>query len=83
MAKIKLKQPVEFGDKTITEVDVKETWKAGDYIDIQNGGEGAGDRACRQVAIAINKPDPFVRNLGMEDYLEILQASNKFFPGAK
>lgn len=42
----KLKFPVEIGDKLVEEVTIKEKWNAGDMIECQNAGNGAGDRAC-------------------------------------
>lgn len=77
-----LKTPVEFGKKKISSVTIKENWLAGDYIEIQNAGDGAtnaGDRACRQVSLAIDMPDPFVKLLSIPDYVEILKISNNFF----
>lgn len=75
----KLKEPLDIGDKVIEEVTIKEKWLAGDYIECQNAGEGAGDRSCRQVALAIDMGDPFVKKLSVVDYMKILEISNGFF----
>lgn len=74
-----LKNPIVIGDETIRNVDIKEKWSAGDFIDVQNAGEGRGDLACRQVSIAIGKPDLVVRKMSIGDYKEILKISNDFF----
>lgn len=83
MAKYVLKTPV--GDKT--EVNVKEEWSAGDFIDVQNAGSKKGDQAAQQIAIAIDWPVPLVRQLSIADYMAILELSNGFFlktvPGKK
>lgn len=83
MAKYVLKTPV--GDKT--EVNVKEEWNAGDFIDVQNAGGKKGDQAAQQIAIAIDWPVPLVRQLSIADYMAILELSNGFFlktvPGKK
>lgn len=87
MAKYTLKQPVNVAGEERTEVTVKESWTAGDFIDIQNAGDRKGDQAAQQIAIAIDWPVPFVRQLGIEDYIAILELSNRFFaqtlPGKK
>lgn len=75
----KLKEPLDIGDKVIEEVTIKEKWLAGDYIECQNAGEGAGDRSCRQVALAIDMGDPIVKKLSVVDYMKILEISNGFF----
>jgi len=75
----KLKEPIDIGDKVIEEVTIKEKWLAGDYIECQNAGNGAGDRSCRQVALAIDLGDPIVKKLSVSDYMNILEISNGFF----
>ena len=45
----------------------------------QDVGDGEGSRGLRQVAIAIDQPDPIVKTFALEDYLEILKASTGFF----
>lgn len=82
MAKYTLKQPVNVAGEERTEVTVKESWTAGDFIDIQNAGDRKGDQAAQQIAIAIDWPVPFVRQLGIEDYMKILELSNNFFAAA-
>lgn len=82
MAKYTLKQPVNVAGEERTEVTVKESWTAGDFIDIQNAGDRKGDQAAQQIAIAIDWPVPFVRQLGIEDYMKILELSNNFFAKA-
>lgn len=77
--KYKLKEPVEFGGQTFEECTVKEKWNAGDFIEIQNAGEGQGDRCARQIALALNWPDPQVRELSIEDYKKLIEISNDFF----
>lgn len=83
MAKYVLNAPV--GDKT--EVNVKEEWNAGDFIDVQNAGSKKGDQAAQQIAVAIDWPVPLVRQLSIADYMAILELSNGFFlktvPGKK
>lgn len=75
----KLKVPFEFCDKMIEECEVKEEWNAGDYIDIQDAGDGQGSRCQRQLALALNWPDPQVRKLSIEDYTKLIEISNGFF----
>jgi hypothetical protein len=75
----KLKFPVEIGDKLVEEVTIKEKWNAGDMIECQNAGNGAGDRACRQVALALDWGDPLVKKLSVDDYMAIVEISNGFF----
>lgn len=76
----KLIKTIEFAGEKKESVEIKEKWNAGDFIEIQNAGSREGDRCCRQVAIAIDWPDPQVRELGMEDFMNILTKTNTFFP---
>ena len=74
-----LKKKIEIGDKTLDSVEIKESWNAGDFIEIQDAGNSEGMRCCRQVALAIDQPDPVVRKLSIPDYTEILRISSDFF----
>lgn len=76
---IKLTEPIEIADKKLETVEIKEVWNAGDFIDIQDAGKGEGSRCCRQVAIAIDMPDPVVRKLSVNDFTKILEESSRFF----
>lgn len=82
-----LKKPVNVAGEIRESVFVKTEWSAGDFIDIQNAGDKKGDQAAQQIAIAIDWPVPFVRQLSIEDYIGILELSNSFFaktmPGKK
>jgi hypothetical protein len=75
----KLKEPVDVAGKKLETVEIKEEWNAGDFVDIQDAGSGEGSRGLRQVAIAIDQPDPIVKTFALEDYLEILKVSTGFF----
>ena len=75
----KLKEPVDVAGKKLETVEIKEEWNAGDFVAIQDAGSGEGSRGLRQVAIAIDQPDPIVKTFALEDYLEILKASTGFF----
>lgn len=75
----KLKEPVLIGDKKIEIVEIKEKWNAGDFIDVQDAGDGKGQQGKRQVALAIDWPDPQVKMLSVDDYIEILRISTGFF----
>lgn len=75
----KLNEPVLIGDKKIENVEIKEKWNAGDFIDVQDAGEGKGQQGMRQVALAIDWPDPQVKMLRVDDYIEILRISTGFF----
>ena len=59
-------------------MEIKESWNAGDFIEIQDAGNSEGMRCCRQVALAIDQPDPVVRKLSIPDYTEILRISTNF-----
>ena len=74
-----LNKKIEIGDKTLDSVEIKESWNAGDFIEIQDAGNSEGMRCCRQVALAIDQPDPVVRKLSIPDYTEILRISSDFF----
>lgn len=74
-----LKEKIEIGNKTLDSVEIKESWNAGDFIEIQDAGNSEGMRCCRQVALAIDQPDPVVRKLSIPDYTEILRISTNFF----
>ena len=74
-----LKKKIEIGNKTLDSVEIKESWNAGDFIEIQDAGNSEGMRCCRQVALAIDQPDPVVRKLSIPDYTEILRISSDFF----
>ena len=75
----KLKEPVDVAGKKLETVEIKEEWNAGDFVAIQDAGSGEGSRGLRQVAIAIDQPDPIVKTFALEDYLEILKVSTGFF----
>ena len=75
----KLEQPVDVAGKKLETVEIKEEWNAGDFVAIQDAGSGEGTRNLRQVAIAIDQPDPIVRTFAIEDYLKILKVSTDFF----
>ena len=75
----KLKEPVLIGDKKIETVEIKEKWNAGDFIDVQDAGDGKGHQGMRQVALAIDWPDPQVKMLCVDDYIGILSISTGFF----
>lgn len=75
----KLEQPVDVAGKKLETVEIKEEWNAGDFVSIQDAGSGEGTRNLRQVAIAIDQPDPIVRTFAIEDYLKILKVSTDFF----
>ena len=75
----KLKEPVDVAGKKLETVEIKEEWNAGDFVVIQDAGSGEGSRGLRQVAIAIDQPDPIVKTFALEDYLEILKVSTGFF----
>lgn len=77
--KYPLKKSIEIADKTLDSVEIKESWNAGDFIEIQDAGNSEGMRCCRQVALAIDQPDPVVRKLSIPDYTEILRISTGFF----
>lgn len=74
-----LKEPVDVAGKKLETVEIKEEWNAGDFVAIQDAGSGEGSRNLRQVAIAIDQPDPIVKTFALVDYLEILKASTGFF----
>ena len=74
-----LKEPVDVAGKKLETVEIKEEWNAGDFVAIQDAGSGEGSRCLRQVAIAIDQPDPIVKTFALEDYLEILKVSTGFF----
>ena len=75
----KFKNPVDVGGKKLETVEIKEEWNAGDFIKIQDAGNGEGSRGLCQVAIAIDQPEPIVKTFELDDYLEILKASTGFF----
>ena len=75
----KLKESVLIGDKNIETVEIKEKWNAGDFIDVQDAGDGKGRQGMRLVALAIDWPDPQVKMLSVDDYIEILKISTGFF----
>ena len=75
----KLKEPVDVAGKKLETVEIKEEWNAGDFVAIQDAGSGEGTRGLRQVAIAIDQPDPIVKAFAIEDYLKILEVSTGFF----
>ena len=75
----KLKEPVDVAGKKLETVEIKEEWNAGDFVAIQDAGSGEGSRGLRQVAIAIDQPDPIVKTFALEDYLKILELSTGFF----
>lgn len=75
----KLKEPVDVAGKKLETVEIKEEWNVGDFVAIQDAGNGEGSRGLRQVAIAIDQPDPIVKTFAIEDYLEILKVSTDFF----
>ena len=75
----KLEQPVDVAGKKLETVEIKEEWNAGDFVAIQDAGSGEGTRNLRQVAIAIDQPDPIVKTFAIADYLKILKVSTDFF----
>ncbi|MBO7325867.1 MAG: hypothetical protein J6U57_10660 [Bacteroidales bacterium] len=75
----KLKNPVDIGGKKLETVEIKEEWNVGDFIKIQDAGNGEGSRGLCQVAIAIDQPELIVKTFALDDYLEILKASTGFF----
>lgn len=75
----KLEKPVDVAGKKLETVEIKEEWNAGDFVAIQDAGSGEGSRNLRQVAIAIDQPDPIVKTFALADYLKILKVSTDFF----
>ena len=39
-----LKEPIEIASKTLDSVEIKESWNAGDFIEIQDAGNSEGMR---------------------------------------
>lgn len=74
-----LKEPVDVAGKKLETVEIKEEWNAGDFVAIQDAGTGVGTQNLRQVAIAVDQPDPIVKKFSIEDYMEILKVSTDFF----
>lgn len=74
-----LKCPVDAGDKKLEKVNIKEEWLAGDFIEIQDAGNTEGQRSLRQVAIAVDLPDPVVKKMAIDDFVHILKVSTSFF----